>query len=111
MRGEGSLYSTPFAPPTLLRELKASHVGFFEARFNASARQAVSATLIKAETFHGERWRFQDVHCGGAAYNAGIRSSDILLTLGGREVATSESPAFPLGESIEVDVVQDSRHR
>src|SRR5437867_1897348 len=40
----------------LLRELKASHVGFFGARFNASARQAVSATLIKAETFHGARW-------------------------------------------------------
>jgi len=68
----------------LLRELKASHVGFFGARFkSASARQAVSATLIKSETSHGARWRFQDVHCGGAAHNAGIRSGDILLTLGG----------------------------
>jgi carboxyl-terminal processing protease len=91
----------------LLRELKASHVGFFGARFkSASARQAVSATLIKAETSHGARWRFQDVHRGGAAHNAGIRSGDILLTLGQREVSTSESPAFPMGESIEADVVQ-----
>jgi len=91
----------------LLRELKASHVGFLGARFkSASARQAISATLIKAETSHGARWRFQDVHRGGAAHNAGIMAGDILLTLGGREVSTSESPAFAMGESIEANVVQ-----
>src|SRR5438034_11834602 len=56
----------------LLRELKASHVGFFGARFkSAAARQAISATLMKAETYHGARWRFQDVHRGGAAHSPG----------------------------------------
>src|ERR1039457_934209 len=65
----------------LLLELKTSHVGFFGTRFKetshvgffgtrfkaASARQAINATVIKAETSFGPRWRFQDVHRGGAA--------------------------------------------
>ena len=41
----------------LLLELKTSHVGFFGARFKAaSARQAINATVIKAETSFGPRW-------------------------------------------------------
>jgi len=91
----------------LLLELKTSHVGFFGARFKAaSARQAINATVIKAETSFGPRWRFQDVHRGGAADKAGIRSGDIVLTLKGREVSTSEAPQFPMGERIEADIAQ-----
>src|SRR4030095_7208180 len=91
----------------LLLELKTSHVGFFGARFKAaSARQAINATVIKAETSFGPRWRFQDVHRGGAAERAGISSGDIVLTLGGREVSTSEAPQSPRGERIEPNVAQ-----
>ena len=91
----------------LLMGLKTSHVGFFGARFKAaSARQAINATVIKAETSFGPRWRFQDVHRGGAAAMAGISSGDIVLTLKGREVSTAEAPQFPMGERIEADIVQ-----
>ena len=91
----------------LLLVLKTSHVGFFGARFKAaSARQAINATVIKAETSFGPRWRFQDVHRGGAAERAGIRSGDVVLTLKGHEVSTSEVPQFPMGERIDADIAQ-----
>src|ERR1035438_3472613 len=52
----------------LLLELKTSHVEYFGTPVKAaSARQAINATVIKAETSVGPRWRFQDVHRGGAA--------------------------------------------
>src|SRR5260370_7927453 len=62
----------------LLLELKTSHVGFFGAHFKAaSARQAINATVIKAETSFGPRWRFQHVHLSGAAKSARIKPGDI----------------------------------
>ena len=57
----------------LLKDLGASHTGFFhECTSRAAGRTATAATFTKADTADGHRWVFQDVHPGGAAAAAGI---------------------------------------
>src|SRR5579863_10448343 len=66
----------------LLKELQASHLGFFHrSARRASSRAALSATYLADETEYGKRWIFQDVHAGGAASAAGIEPGDILLSV------------------------------
>jgi len=61
----------------MLRDLGASHTGFFhESAPRAAGRIAIAATFTKAETTDGSRWVFQDVHPGGVAAQAGIRPGD-----------------------------------
>jgi carboxyl-terminal processing protease len=84
----------------MLRDLGASHTGFFhESAPRAAGRIAIAATFTKAETSDGSRWVFQDVHPGGVAAQAGIQPGDILLTLGDRELVPPEATAFSLGQS------------
>lgn len=71
----------------LLKELNASHLGFFhQSARRASSRAALSATYLADETAYGKRWIFQDVHNGGAAAIAGIEPGNILLTVDGQEI-------------------------
>jgi carboxyl-terminal processing protease len=57
---------------SLLKDLGASHTGFFhEGTPRAAARIALAATFMKADTADGLRWVFQDVHPGGVAAGAG----------------------------------------
>ncbi len=89
----------------LLKDLGASHTGFFhESAPRAAARIAIAATFTKADTIDGHRWVFQDVHPGGAAAAAGIRPGDVLLTVGGKEFIPPEATPFALGERYAVTV-------
>ncbi len=82
----------------MLRELGSAGLGLLSATTKISPKNAISATFHLAETEHGHRWVFQDVHAGGPAAVAGIRSGDILLTIDGREIGPPEKPAFAMGK-------------
>lgn len=43
---------------------------------------------------------FQDVHPGGAAFNAGVQPGDVLLKIGNREIAPPQQPEFGLGRAL-----------
>ena len=61
----------------LVAELKTSHTGFRHAGMrNIPARHAINATLHRLAMNGTERWMFQDVHEGGPAQLAGIRSGE-----------------------------------
>jgi carboxyl-terminal processing protease len=84
----------------MLKLLGTSHTGLFhEKRPRAAGRIAIAATLTKAQTQDGLRWVFQDVHPGGVAAQAGIRSGDVLLKVGDRELLPPEAMPFVLGET------------
>ncbi len=89
----------------MLRDLGASHVGFFhEATPRAAGRIALAATFTKADTSDGQRWIFQDVHPGGVAEAAGIRPGDVLLRIGEKEYVPPDATPFALGETYELTV-------
>lgn len=98
---------------SLLAELKVSHLGFFHAEGRrASSRAALSATYLAAETAHGARWVFQDVHNGGAAARAGIQPGNILLRVNGQEARPPEHPVFQLGSPSEITIeANDERQK
>src|SRR5262245_25835766 len=91
---------------SVLRSLKTSHTGFFhEARPRSTGRIAMAATLTKADTpADGLRWVFQDVHPGGVAAAAGVRSGDILLAIDEKELVPPTAMPFRLGESYTLTV-------
>jgi C-terminal processing protease CtpA/Prc len=89
----------------MLKDLGASHVGFFhEATPRAAGRIAIAATFTKAETADGLRWVFQDVHPGGAAEAAGIKPGDVLLKIGDREFVPPDATPFGLGQSYDLTI-------
>jgi C-terminal processing protease CtpA/Prc len=93
----------------LLGELKTSHMGFYHhALERATSKMAISATYAAFPVDGNECWIFQDVHPGGAAYLAGIRSGDILVSVGGRSFAPPEHPVFPMGQKVELKVITSS---
>ena len=101
------------AVTALLQTLKTSHVGFFHQRARrASSRAALSATYLADETTRGSRWIFQDVHDGGAAALAGIKSGDVLLNVNDKEIIPPEHPVFPMGVKSRLALVgNDDRER
>ena len=106
IEGAPTLEAFEQAVTALLQNLKTSHVGFFHrSARRASSRAALSATYLADETAHGFRWIFQDVHDGGAAELAGIKSGDILLTLDDKEIIPPEHPVFPMGTTSKLNVV------
>jgi len=89
----------------LVRQLKTSHTGFLHRQSRrVPARNAISATFQRWSVDGSECWMFQDVHPGGAAFNAGVQAGDVLLTVGDRPVAPPEQPEFGLGESTSMTV-------
>jgi C-terminal processing protease CtpA/Prc len=89
----------------MLRQLGTSHTGFFhESRPRAAGRIAIAATLMKADTPDGGRWVFQNVHPGGVAARAGIRSGNVLLTINEKELIPPEAIPFVLGETYTLTV-------
>jgi C-terminal processing protease CtpA/Prc len=84
----------------LVADLKTSHTGFRHAGMrNIPARHAINATMQRITVNGSERWMFQDVHQGGPAYSAGIRSGDLLLGCGERGIRPPEDLTFSAGES------------
>ncbi len=93
---------------SLVSQLGVSHVGFLHKTISrVPARRSISATLYKSEIEGGSRWIFQDVHLDGPAYNAGIRSGDVMLKLNGREIHPPEDPEFPMGVTTSVTVQRE----
>lgn len=89
----------------MLKKLGTSHTGFFhERRPRAAARIAIAATLTRAQTPDGTRWMFQDVHQGGVASDAGIRSGDVLLKVDDKELVPPEAMPFLLCETYRLTV-------
>jgi carboxyl-terminal processing protease len=89
----------------LVRQLKTSHTGFLHRQSRrVPARNAISATFQRWAVDGSECWMFQDVHPGGAAFNAGVQPGDVLLTVGDRPVAPPQQPEFGLGESTSMTV-------
>lgn len=92
----------------LLKELNASHLGFFhQSARRASSRAALSATYLADDTDYGKRWIFQDVHSGGAAAIAGIEPGNILLTTNDKDITPPEHPVFPMGERTIVEYIDN----
>jgi C-terminal processing protease CtpA/Prc len=84
----------------VLKDLGTSHTGcFHEARPRVAGRVAIAATFAKAETADGMRWVFQDVHPGGVAARAGVRSGDVLLTIDDKELRPPDAVPFALGQT------------
>lgn len=90
---------------SLLKELRASHLGFFHGSARtASSRAAISANYLEDETDFGRRWIFQDVHVGGSASAAGVKSGDVLLRVNGRDIYPPEHPVFAMGEETRIEL-------
>ncbi len=89
----------------LVRQLKTSHTGFLHRRSRrVPARNAISATFQRWALDGSACWMFQDVHPGGAAFNAGVQPGDVLLKIGDRAITPPEQPEFGLGESTSMTV-------
>src|SRR6266702_5080959 len=90
----------------LLSELKSSHMGFFHHSLKrVSSKMAISATYASFHLDGEDRWVFQDVHEGGAAELAGLRSGDIILSVDGRPFSPPEHPIFPVGQSVKLKII------
>lgn len=90
----------------LLSELKSSHVGFYHTGLaRATSKMAICATYAAFPFEEGMRWVFQDVHEGGPAAKAGIKSGDILISVEGRSFFPPEHPTFGMGKTAAVKVL------
>jgi carboxyl-terminal processing protease len=84
----------------MLRQLGTSGLGLLSSQTRIKSKNAISATFADAETEYGRRWVFQDVHAGGPAANAGVEVGDVVTSVGGHEIYSSDSqPLFAMGES------------
>jgi C-terminal processing protease CtpA/Prc len=88
----------------MLRKLGSSGLGLISSSTKITPKNAISATLRITETEHGRRWVFQDVHSGGPAAAAGIKSGDVLLRVGDHEVIDSDKPLFPMAQTHRVTI-------
>ena len=88
----------------VLAQGRLSHVAFFHSNgSNAPARYAINATFCSVDLDgSGAQWMFQDVHAGGPAERAGIRSGDILLEVNGESFRPPILPTFPLGKDADL---------
>lgn len=86
----------------MLSELGSSGLGLISAQTQIAPKNSISATFRAIETEYGNRWVFQDVHVGGPAAAAGVRPGDVLISIGNREIAPPEKPAFAMGRIHEV---------
>lgn len=87
----------------LLRTLNLSHVGFeHEALDRCSAGRALSVTCTAVEIDKAPRWMFQDVHEGGPAYKAGVRSGDVLLTIDDVPISPPTQPSFQIPSTARI---------
>ncbi len=93
----------------LVRSLRTSHTGFFHQSVRrVPARLAIGANFRRVETSDGPEWVVQDVHEGGPAHVAGLRTLDVLKEINGKEVIPPEQPMFPMGTNPQLTVMRDS---
>jgi C-terminal processing protease CtpA/Prc len=92
----------------LVRKLGTSHTGFFHQSVRrVPARLAIGATFSRVETSDGVRWAACDVHEGGPAATAGLKSGDILKALNGKPILPPDPPMFAMGADWSLDIQRD----
>ncbi|MCI0724426.1 MAG: S41 family peptidase [Acidobacteria bacterium] len=98
----------------LLKALGSSHTAFFhQRRDNVPASYSINATLRAIDRPEGKRWMFVDVIEDGAAFQAGIRSGELLLSVDSEPVGPPKPAGFRIGgnHAVEVATLSGSRRR
>lgn len=89
----------------LVRKLGTSHTGFFHQSVRrVPARLAIGATFSRVELPEGTHWAVQDVHAGGPADAAGLRTGDVLKSMNGRPILPPEQPTFAMGTGWALEI-------
>ena len=88
----------------MLGELRSSGLGLISANTKIAPKNSISATFRAIGTECGSRWVFQDVHQGGPAAIAGIRSGQVLVSIADQEILPPEKPAFPMGQQVKLGI-------
>lgn len=89
----------------LLRALGSSHTAFFHRnRDDIPAPYSINATLRAIERPEGKRWMFVDVLEGGAAFQAGIRPGEFLLSIDSEPLTPPKPASFRIGSSHQLEV-------
>jgi carboxyl-terminal processing protease len=88
----------------MLGELRSGGLGLISANTKITPKNSISATCRAVETEYDVPWVFQDVHQGGPAAAAGIRSGQVLIRIGEREIFPPEKPAFPMGQQVKLGI-------
>lgn len=89
----------------LLRALGSSHTAFFHQRRDSiPAPYSINATLRAVDLPGGKRWMFVDVIEDGAAFQAGIRPGEFLLSIDSETVAPPKPATFRIGGSHQVEI-------
>jgi len=89
----------------LLRALGSSHTAFFHRnRDDIPAPYSINATLRAIERPEGKRWMFVDVLEGGAAFQAGIRPGEFLLSIDSGPVTPPKPASFRIGSSYQLEI-------
>lgn len=89
----------------LLRALGSSHTAFFHRqRDDIPAHYSINATLRAIERPEGRRWMFVDVLEGGAAFQAGIRPGEFLLSIDSEPVTPPKPASFRIGSSHQLEI-------
>lgn len=96
----------------LVRRLGTSHTGVFhESVRRVPARLAVGATFSRRVDEHGSRWVATDVHPGGPAAVAGLKTGDALLAVGGKPLVPPDQPMFAMGAEFTLEIGRDGETR
>ena len=92
----------------LVRVLRTSHTGFFHQSVRrVPARLAIGASFRKVERDGKTFWVVQDVHEGGPAHSAGLRSLDTLIAINGTTIPVPYQPMFAMGTLAHLSVLRD----
>jgi carboxyl-terminal processing protease len=96
------------AVAAMLHELSPKSLGLLSERTPINPRNAINASFSIQQLLDGHRWVFQDVLPGGVAMQAGVKSGDVLLTAGGKEMrpktGTASEPPFEMSNVIAITV-------
>lgn len=96
----------------MLGELNTSGLGLLSKDTAVTPRNAINASLRSVDTGHdGERWVFQDVHPGGVAARAGIRSADALIKINTNEIYPPDRPAFLMDQQIPIVISRNGERK
>jgi len=89
----------------LLRALGSSHTAFFHQRHDSiPAPYSINATLRAIDTPVGKRWMFVDVIEDGAAFQAGIRPGELLLSTDSEPVIPPQPATFRIGAGHQLEI-------
>jgi len=89
----------------LVRRLGTSHTGVFHQSVRrVPARLAVGATFSRRVDEDGSRWVATDVHPGGPAAVAGLKTGDALLAVEGKPLVPPEQPMFAMGAEFTLEI-------